>query len=313
MRPIYPALLIAAALGTPALAKDLKVAASIKPVHSIISAVMQGAGTPDLLVEGNITEHTASLTPDKARIVQEADVIFWIGHGMENFLAKPLEGTVPGVGAELSEIPGIEILKPREGGAFEAHDHEEHGAHEGEEAGGNAHDEEADLHVWLDPANAGLMAMHAAQVLAAKNPGQAALYEANAQAFAARMTGLTAELQAELAPFKDKHFIVFHDAYHYFENRFGLEASGAITINPDVMPGAQRLAELRALIQKTDTQCVLAEPQFDARLADVITEGTNARRGVLDPLGADIPAGPGQYEALLKALAGSLKSCLGGQ
>lgn len=313
MRPVHLALLIAAALGTPALAKDLKVAASIKPVHSIISAVMQGAGTPDLLVEGNITEHAASLTPDKARIVQEADVIFWIGHGMENFLAKPLEGTVPGVGAELSEIPGIEVLKPREGGAFEAHDQKDEGAHEGEEAGAHAHDEVADLHVWLDPANAGLMAMHAAEVLAAKNPGQAALYKANAKAFAARIASITAELQAELAPLKDKHFIVFHDAYHYFEKRFGLEASGAISINADVMPGARRLAELRSLILETGTQCVFAEPQFDARLADVITEGTDARRGVLDPLGADIPAGPGHYEAMLRALAGSFNACLGGQ
>jgi zinc transport system substrate-binding protein len=286
------------------------VIASIKPVHSLVAAVMEGAGEPALIVEGAASPHSYSLKPSQAAALQDADVVFWIGEGLETFLEKPIAT----IGAstttvELLDAPGLETLGFREGGAFEAHEDEHDDAH-GEEAE-HGHGE-IDTHVWLDPQNAKALAAAIANALATADAGNAALYKANAAALDERLDALTAEIAAELAPLGGKGYIVFHDAYQYFERRFGLTPAGSITVTPDIMPGAERLKEIRAKIAELGATCVFAEPQFEPRLVTVAIEGTNARSAVLDPLGAGLVAGPELYFELMRAMAASFGDCLGG-
>ena len=308
----------------PALAAP-QVVATIKPIHSLVAQVMAGIGEPTLLVKGGASPHTYSLRPSDAAALEAADLVFWTGHGMEVFLGEAL-GTLGGKATvvELSESPGLVTLPVREGGAFEPHDHgakahagEEHEAghadHAQDEAGhDHAAEAAVDMHFWLDPANAAVLVKAIADWLADADPDNAAAYAANAAEVEGELAELTAELEATLAPAKGKPFIVFHDAYQYFEKRFGLSMAGSITVSPEAMPGAQRIAELKARVAELGATCIFAEPQFEPAIISAITEGTAAKTGVLDPEAGDLPEGPGLYAELLRGLAKSLAGCLAG-
>jgi len=289
-----------------------RVVASILPVHSLVASVMEGVGEPSLIVEGAGSPHTYSLRPSQARDIEQAEIIFWIGHGLEAFLDKPLDslGGKARV-VELGEAEGLTKLPLREGGAFEAHEHEgeEHAAHD-HDAAGHDHDEETDMHLWLDPRNAAAMVEAIAGALAEADPDNAARYQTNADAMLKKLTDLAAGISASLEPVRGRAFIVFHDAYHYFENRFGIEAAGSITVSPEVAPGAERVTQIRAKLSQANAACVFAEPQFEPKLISVVIEGTNARAGVLDPLGAELTPGPGLYPQLLRNLANAMRECL---
>jgi zinc transport system substrate-binding protein len=288
-------------LATPAAAGP-KVIASVMPVHGIVSAVM---------LKGTMPEHRASFTPLQVSQLGKADLVFIIGRGLEAKLAQI--GGTDAVGVkmfiELAEAPGVKTHAIREGGAWEAHDHaaETHDA-------GETHDGVLafDPHVWLDPENAKAMATAVAAELAKADPANAAAYDANARAFAASLDTLSVELTAKLAPVKDKPFIVFHDAYQYFEERFSLNAVGAITDVSARAPSAQRLEEIRSQIAESKAVCVFREPQYDGKMVATVIEGTDAREGVLDPLGASIAPGRDSYRQLLKNLGRALADCLKG-
>lgn len=293
-----------------------QVVASTKPVHSLVSAVMGEVGTPALIVRGAASAHTYSLRPSDAAALENADIVFWTGHGMELFLAKALDSlALSAEVVELAEAPGIVLLPLRQGGAFEAHAHNEteHDETEHDEAGGG-HDHDShgdgDMHFWLDPNNAGLMVTHIADILAAADPDNADAYRANAEAELQRLDALTDELQVKLAPVAGKPFIVFHDAYQYFEARFGLELAGAVTISPDVMPGAARIDQLRDRLAELGATCVFAEPNFEPAIIRTIVEGTKASSGMLDPEGSALAEGPDLYPQLLRGLADGLLDCL---
>ena len=279
---------------------DVKVIASIKPVHSLVAAVMQGIGKPELLVEGAGSPHTYSLKPSQAKKLQEADLVFWMSHDLEAFLEKSIEGIAKNAkSVPLMESHGLTTLNFREGGAFEAHgDHDDHG-----------HDE-TDPHVWLDPVNAKALVHEIEEALIEADPANASAYEANAETMMSRLDNLVAEIDAELQPVKGRVYVVFHDAYQYFENRFGVSAVGSITVSPEVLPGAERVAELREKVSNLNATCVFSEPQFEPKLVMTITENTNAGTGVLDPLGASIDDGPELYFTLIRNMAKSLKDCL---
>lgn len=315
------AAVLAAAL--PAAALD-GVVASIKPVHSLVAAVMEGVGTPALIVRGAGSEHVHSLRPSDAEALEKAGVVFRVGEGMETFLNGPLKTLAAGARVvSLEDAPGLEKLAFREGGPFEAHAHgdghdrDDGDAHESEGHGhdhDHDHDRDAhDLHIWLDPLNARAMVAEIARVLAEADPGNAMRYLANAQAYSARIDALAAEIGALVEPVRRRPAVVFHDAYQYFEKRFGVNVVGSITVSPEVMPGAQRLSEIRDKVRELDAACVFSEPQFEPRLVAVVIEGTDARTGVLDPLGAEIPDGPDLYLTLMRNLAGSLAACLSGK
>jgi zinc transport system substrate-binding protein len=155
-----------------------------------------------------------------------------------------------------------------------------------------------------------LIATHMAAVLSKAQPASAERFKANAEAFKRDMTALMTELEARTKPLENRPFIVFHDAYQYFERRFGLDAAGSVTVSPDIAPSARRLSALRRKIGALKAVCVFSEPQFEPRLVATITEKTSARRGVLDPLGVAIPAGAAHYPTLLRNLAADFESCL---
>ncbi|PPD29292.1 MAG: zinc ABC transporter substrate-binding protein [Hyphomicrobium sp.] len=294
-------------------AAELKVTVTSKPIHSLIASVMGATGQPKLLVDGNASPHTYAMKPSDSKAVQDAAVFFRVSEGLEPFtakLVKSLPKTVRVV--SLQEAPDLTLLDRRQGGTFEAHSdakkpghgHSHAHDHGDEQTGG------VDPHVWLDPANARKMTNHIAAILSAANPADAATYKANAEAHSATIAALTAELETELAPVKGRPFVVFHDAYQYFERHFGLTAAGSITVSPDVQPSARRLTAIRQKIGQLGATCVFAEPQFKSKLIDTVIEGTKARPGTLDPEGGLIPAGPDLYSTLMRSLAGGLKDCL---
>jgi len=286
-----------------------KVVVSILPLHSLVAGVMDGVGTPQLLIGANASPHDYALKPSDARALSEAELVVWVGEGLETVLEKPLQALAGKARVlELSTVEGMRLLPTRKGGAWEADEHEEHGAaHAGH---GHAHGE-IDSHLWLSPHNARRIVDAVAGQLSALDAGNAARYRANAVALDEQITALDGRLQAQLAPLRERPYIVFHDAYHYFEQAFGLHPAGAIAVSPDRRPGARRIAEIRQAIHDSGVACVFSEPQFRPAIVDVVLEGSAARHGVLDPLGSTLPAGKGQWFALMQGLADSLTGCLG--
>lgn len=314
-----PALLAAALLTAgPAIAAP-RVVASVVPVQSIVAAVMGDRGTPELLLQGSMSEHRAVFTPAQIASLGSADLVFIVGHGLEAKLAQ-MSGSDAVNGkrfVELSEAPGVTTLPIRQGGSWEAHDHSHEDGHE-DEGDATAHDHAAegvlafDPHVWLDPDNAKAMARQVAAELGKADPANAAAYDANATAFATNIDGTSASIAAELAPVKDKPFIVFHDAYQYFERHFGLSGAGSISDVSAQAPSAERLAQVRDKISAVKAACVFREPQYDGKVVATVIEGTGAKEGVLDPLGAGLAPGPQAYQQLLTSLSAALKDCLSG-
>lgn len=339
-------LLVAGALlcATPAAAAPA-VVASIKPVHSLVASVMQGVGSPDLLVDGAASPHTYAMKPSDATALSEADIVFWVGEPLETFLEHPLQTLAEDATVvSLLHADGLVLHDFRPGGAFEHGDeagHDEHDVHEDEHATDEDHDHHADAdghdedghasgeggahdahghshtgtdpHVWLDPENAAAMVDAIAATLAEADPENADRYAGNAERTKTDLAALDDEIAGLLAPVADAPFIVFHDGYQYFQRHYGLNIAGTITVSPDQAPGAARVREIQAEIREAGAACVFAEPQFAPQIVATVTEGTDARSGTLDPLGAGLDAGPGLYDALLREMAGSAARCLSGQ
>jgi zinc transport system substrate-binding protein len=298
-----------------------RVIASIKPIHSLAAALMKGVGEPGLIVEGAASPHTYSMKPSDAERLQDAEIVFWVGHGLEGFLEKPLEtlGNKATI-VELEDVPGMTRLKFREGGPFEAHDHGEEEHHgDGAEAGhdhdaaeaDHDHESEFDMHSWLSIGNARAMAIAMEQTLAKADPANAAAYAANLKALDTRLDALGKDIEKTIAPVKDKPFVVFHDAYQYFEHDFGVKVAGSITVSPETMPGADRIRQIHAKVGELKATCVFAEPQFEPKLINVVIEGTDARSGTLDPEGASLVPGENLYFDLMQGIATNLADCLG--
>ena len=329
-------------LGVSAANADVNVVTSIKPVHSLVSSVMQGVGSPTVIIEGAGSPHTYSLKPSQAKQLQDADLVFWMGDELETFLEGPIQNIAKNAKSiKLIDSHGLKKIKFREGGMFDEHDdHDDHDDHDKEEHAKDDHDDhghdkhakddhddhghdkhakddhddhghgEFDPHVWLDPINAKAIVHEIEEALVKADPKNAQKYEANADRISGEMDQLVKELRAQLQPVQDKGFIVFHDAYQYFEQRFGVSAIGSITVSPEVMPGAERVSVLRNKIKDLKATCVFSEPQFEPKLLTTLVEGTGARTGVLDPLGASLTKGPDLYFQLVREMARSLKECL---
>ena len=313
---------------------ETKVVASIKPIHSLISYVMDGVGTPGLLVDGSSSPHTFQLKPSHATMLQEADIVFWIGEDLESFLETPLESIAKDAKqVTLMESEDIEMLKFREKNVFDDHDehgdeHDEHDEHEehgdehdehGDEHDehGDEHDEHAhhdghnhgefDIHFWLDPEIAKTIVQIAAKEMSEIDPANASKYEANAAKALNELDQLINDTRGKIN--KDATYVVFHDAYQYFEQRFGIEVIGALTVNPEVLPGAKQLAEIREVIEHEGVNCLFSEPQFNPSIAETIASDTGVKAAVLDPLGAELEPGKDLYFDLISDMASSFESC----
>ena len=319
---------------------DVKVVASIKPIHSLVSYVMDGVDKPDVIVDGYNSPHGFSLKPSHAKMIENADLIIWVGEDLEAFLEKPLDTIAKkAVNIEVMDLKGIKKLKFREKNIFEGHDdhgHDEHKEHghkedkhddhghkedkhdEHKEHGhkedkhddhgheGHAHGEH-DPHLWLDPMNAKVIVKEVTKQLVKLDPENGSKYKANSKKAIADLDALTKSIKKDLK--KDLRFVVFHDAYQYFENRFGIQVLGALTVNTDVMPGAEQLAEIREVIEHEKVNCLFSEPQFNPSIIKSIAKDTKVKTGVLDPLGATLDKGKGMYQKLLKDMSSSFKGC----
>ena len=305
--------LIATAIFSSSLAyasEGLSVVTSIKPIHSLVSAVMDGIGTPSLIIEGAGSPHTYALKPSQAKALQDADLVFWVGPAIESFLEKPIKEVASSARiVTLSDAHGLIKIEFREGGNFDSHDdHAKHDDHDDHAK----HDDHGqfDMHVWLDPENAKMIINAIEEALIEADPRNARTYQGNAANMKRDLDKLITEVDAEMSPVKGTPYVVFHDAYQYFEDRFGMKPVGSITVSPETLPGAKRVKELREKIKSLNATCVFSEPQFEPKLIATVIEGTSAGTGVLDPLGVSIKAGPEMYFTLIRNMSKSLKNCL---
>ncbi len=310
------AFLVVAKISAAAAAETPKVVVTIKPIHSLVSRIMDGVGVPQLVVEGSASPHTFTLKPSTARAIHDADVFVRVSDQLEPFTRKIVASLPANVTVlTLAGADGVKLLDQRHGGAFEKHEH----GHEHEEASGAAgdhddHDEDGkDGHIWLDPQNAKAIAADVAKTLEARYPEHADKFKANTAALVADLDDLDSQLTAELKDSRGKPFIVFHDATQYFEDHFGQKAAGSITVSPDVPPSAKRLTEVRHKLSSLGAVCVFVEPNFQPKLVDAVTEGTNARSGTIDAEGQTLTPGPGLYFDLMRGVAHSISDCLNGQ
>ncbi|MDE3115535.1 MAG: zinc ABC transporter substrate-binding protein [Pseudomonadota bacterium] len=272
------------------------VLATIKPVHSLVAGVMEGVGQPALLIGGGLSEHSYALKPSDAAKIAGAEVVFWIGPDLETTLIGPLANLAGDARVvALEEAPGLRRLMARPAGLWE---------------GKPPASGPINPHIWLDPQNAIAMTRAIAAALSAADPADAARYGANARRQIARLTALDRQLARRLAPVRTRPFVVFHDAYPYFDTRYGLDAIGAVTVEPDRPVGPRRVAQLHDALKSGKAICIFREPQFAPALITALADGTRARVGVLDPLGADLPPGPGLYPALMEQMARALVQCL---
>jgi len=291
------------ACGVPSQAAP-RIAVTIKPIHSLAAAILDGVTQPKLLLDGAASPHSYALKPSDAQAISDADAVIRVSKNLEVFLEKAIETLPAGARViDLEQTPGLTLLPVRDTGRFGFRDEPGHDAHHHHEGG-------IDVHFWLDPLNAVAITRELARQFSGMDPEHAAQYLANAQKLEARLTSLDAELRATLAGLSGEPFIVFHDVTQYFEARYGLNGLGAITLSPERAPGAKRLAAIRAKIEETKAICVFSEPEFPPKLVQTLTMGTKAKQGVLDEVGAAIPAGPDHYFALMRADAGSLAACL---
>ena len=297
---------------------DIKVVASIKPIHSLASYLMDGVAKPDLIVDGYASPHGFAMKPSHAKMLQNADLIFWVGEDLENFLEKPLKSIAKKAEKiELMEIKGLQVLKFRERNIFDDHDdhghddhddhgkkeddHDDHDGHEGHHPG------EFDPHIWLDPVNAKVILKEMAEHLIENDSKNEATYKSNLKKALNDIDKLTADVKAELN--KSVASIVFHDAYQYFEERFNVNILGAFTVNTDVMPGAEQLKEIREVIEHDKVACVFSEPQFNPDIIKAVAKDMNIKTGVVDPLGATLNPGKSLYFDLIRNMSASFKGC----
>lgn len=307
------------AIHTPRAGAETRVVASIKPIHALVARVMEGVGEPVLLVRGSASPHSYAMRPSDARQINDANVFFRVSPSIEPFSEKIVATLPKSVRVvTLGDTHGLTLLDRRTGDTFEVHDHADdharadHADHE--EPDGHEDHEKAgrDGHIWLDPENAKLMVERIVMVLSETTPGAAEKLKSNAVRLLGELDQLRSDIARDLEPVKSVPFAVFHDAYQYFENSFGLKAVGSITVSPEVQPSAKRLSAIRAKIVALSAQCVFAEPQFSPGLVANVTEGTRARSATLDPEGTMVKEGPNAYFDIMRGLAAGLKNCLSG-
>ena len=325
---------------------EIKVVASIKPIHSLVSYVMDGVGTPSILVDGSSSPHTFQLKPSHAQMLQDADIVFWIGEDLESFLETPLESIATNAKKiTLMELDDIDLLKFREKHIFEEHaGHDDHGdeheeghdeheeghdeheeGHDEHEEGHDEHEEghdehedehghhdehnhgEFDIHFWLDPEIAKVIVKNVAKELSNIDVANKSTYKANALKAISELDKLIEETKLKIN--KDATYVVFHDAYQYFEERFGIEVLGALSVNPEILPGAKQLAEIREVIEHENVNCIFSEPQFNPSIAKTIAADTGVKAAVLDPLGAELDPGKDLYFSLISNMASSFSGC----
>ena len=307
-----------AMIGGVAMSDTPKVAVDISPVHSLVSRVMLGVGTPDLIVQAGASPHGYTLRPSEAKALQDAQMVFWMGESLSPWM----EGALDTLSSNATIITLLErdetiLMEFREGALFEEHDHDDHSDEKHDDHSDEKHDDHGDHedhdshdpHAWLSPDNARIWLNLIASQLSIVDPENAGTYFANAAAARLEIEALTTEVNSLLEPIRGKKFIVFHDAYQYFEKAFDLSASGAISLGDASKPSPARIAEIQGRIEEESIDCVLSEPQFNKGLVATVMAGSNANTNVIDPLGVGLKPGPNLYNELIRDMTKTLVDC----
>ncbi|CAI8945674.1 zinc transport system substrate-binding protein [Pseudomonas sp. IT-P253] len=280
---------------------EVKVLTSIKPLQLIAAAVQDGVAIPEVLLPPGASPHNYALRPSDVRKVQSVDLVYWIGPDMEGFLPRVLKGrTLPSVAVQ--DLPGLKLRRFAE----DSHSH-------AEEADEHDHDHRPgslDAHLWLSPVNARVIATKMAADLSAADPANAARYQSNLKAFDGRLDALDLRLKSRLADIAGKPYFVFHEAFDYFEDAYGLKHAGVFSVAAEVQPGAQHVAAMRARLQEVGKTCVFSEPPLRPRLAETLVAGLPVKLAELDALGGYTPATAQGYEQVLEKLGNDLAGCL---
>jgi zinc transport system substrate-binding protein len=286
-------------------ADRLRIVSSIAPVHAIVVAVTGERAQADLLLKGSASPHHFSLKPSHARLLQDADFVVLIDFELESFLEKPVHSISDIRAVELGEAPGIQLWETREIGVLSS-DHTKSHSH-GHDHGHESHHD--DLHLWLDPLNAIAMADYFATVLSDADPVGEPFYRANVARFKERAELMMKTIQSQLLPYKNQPYVVFHDAFQYFEKRFGLMSPAILTLNPEMAPSAKVVRQVREYLLSSDTRCVYREPQFSPSILSSITDGLPITIAELDPLGDGSAIDADYYPQIVLGMAQSFESC----
>lgn len=279
---------------------DVKVLTSIKPLQLIAAAVQDGVAVPEVLLPPGASPHNFALRPSDVRRVQSVDLLYWIGPDMETFLPRVLKNRTATTVA-VQDLPGMQLRRFAE----DSHSHADEDEHDHDHRPGSV-----DAHLWLSTVNARVIAARMASDLASADPVNAARYQSNAKAFAARLDALDARLKKRLAGIGDKPYFVFHEAFDYFEAAYGLKHAGVFSVAAEVQPGAQHVAAMRTRLQEVGKTCVFSEPPLRPRLAETLVAGLPVKLAELDALGGYTPATAQGYEQVLEKLGNDLAGCL---
>ncbi|SDS89966.1 zinc transport system substrate-binding protein [Pseudomonas prosekii] len=283
---------------------EVNVLTSIKPLQLIAAAVQDGVAVPEVLLPPGASPHNYALRPSDVRKVQSVDLLYWIGPDMEGFLPRVLKSrTSPSVAVQ--DLPGLKLRHFAE----DSHSH----AEEAEQPDEHDHDHRPgtlDAHLWLSPVNARVIATKMAADLSAADPANAPRYQSNLKAFDERLDALDQRLKARLAGISGKPYFVFHEAFDYFEDAYGLKHAGVFSVAAEVQPGAQHVAAMRTRLQEVGKTCVFSEPPLRPRLAETLVAGLPVKLAELDALGGYTPATAQGYEQVLEKLGNDLAGCL---
>lgn len=278
------------------------IVASINPLHSIVTSIVGNTGNVSLLIESNTSPHNFALKPSHAKLLNNAEIFFYIDDQLESALKKTIKSLPKTVKVKkVSQFKNLKLLPVRENLNWEEdghghnHDHD-HGSY--------------DIHFWLDTQNAIEIAKGVTQELSKLYPENINTYKKNAKKLITKIKSKDNSIKLKLKEVKNKPYIVFHDAYQYFEKAYNLNAIGSILLNPEQPPSPKRIIKIRSKIKTLNAYCVFKEPQFKAQIVNTVIENTNAKVGTLDPLGSNIVSGQDMYINLLDDLATNLKNCL---
>ena len=320
------------------------VISTIQPINSLVSAVIGNTGKSITIIPSEQSPHDFKLKPSDVKVLQNGNIIFYVSNHLESSITKVLKNLPKNIKLiNLMEESGVNHLAIRDNDAWERHDHHGHDDHDVHDKHGKKHDDhddhdkhgkkhddhddhdkhgkkhddhddhekEDDVHVWLSPDNAIKIVQKVNKVLSLYFPENSKIYNDNTTKFIDKIRNLKMELVKELSPIKNKPYIVFHDAYQYFEKTFELNAVGSVALEGDIASSPKQISIIKDKIVKSKASCVFQEPQFDSKLVKIVVEGTDAKIGTLDPLGVNISENKDFYLQLLTNMTKSLKECLG--
>ncbi|OCQ50679.1 High-affinity zinc uptake system protein ZnuA precursor [Photorhabdus australis subsp. thailandensis] len=283
------------------------VVTSIRPLGFIAAAITDGITDTQVLLPDGASPHDYALKPSDLKKINQADLVVWVGPEMEVFLSKPLAKVPQDKQLALAQLPTIKqlLLKNDE----DLHEPDQHKHEDGDGHEHHSHGE-YNMHIWLSPKIVKQAAQAIHDQLLIHYPNKKAALDVNLRKFNAQLTQTDKNIANILKSVRGKGYFVFHDAYGYFEQHYGLTPLGHFTINPEIQPGAQKLHHIRTQLVEQKATCIFAEPQFRPTVINVVAKDTGVRMGTLDPLGSRIVLDKDSYMKFITQLSEQYAGCL---